>query len=63
MEKEKEFLTVKEVAVRLRVSIVTVRDMVKDGTLEGIRVGKKMFRIKSEELERYINVQTEEIKE
>lgn len=63
MEKEKEFLTVKEVATRLRVSIVTVRKMVKDGALEGIRVGKKMFRIKSKELERYINVQTEEMKE
>lgn len=63
MEKGKEFLTVKEVAERLRVSIVTVRGMVKDGTLEGIRVGKKMFRIKSKELERYIDIQSEEIKE
>lgn len=63
MKKAKEFLTVKEVAERLRVSIVTVRKMVKDGTLEGIRVGKKMFRIKSEELEKYIDIQSEEIKE
>ena len=63
MEEEREFLTVKEVAERLRVSIVTVRGMVKDGTLEGIRVGKKMFRIKSKELERYIDITSEELKE
>lgn len=63
MEKGKEFLTVKEVALRLRVSTVTIRDMIKDGTLEGIRVGKKMFRVKSKELEDYITIQSEELKE
>lgn len=63
MEKEKEFLTVKEVALRLRVSTVTIRNMIKDGTIEGIRVGKKMFRVKSKELERYIDIQSEELKE
>lgn len=60
MEKEKEFLTVQEVAEKLRISVVTVRSMIKDGSLRAVRVGKKMFRIARAELEDFISRQEDE---
>ena len=56
-EKEREFLRVREVAKRLRLSSVTVRKMIKEGYLSGIRLGKRTLRVDKGDLEDYISQQ------
>lgn len=38
-----EMLSVKEVAARLRLSVVTIRRLIKSGALEGTRVGTRVL--------------------
>lgn len=59
-EEKREFLTIKQVASELNVSQVTVRSMIRDHLIAGIRVGKKVLRVERAELEDYINQQEEE---
>ncbi len=48
-----QFLTVAEVADRMRVSKMTVYRLVHNGTLEAIRVGRS-FRVTEEAMEAYL---------
>lgn len=48
-----EFLTVEEVASRLRVSTFTVRRWLRDGALQGVRIGGR-WRVSEESLARFI---------
>lgn len=59
-EEKREFMTIKQVASELNVSQVTVRNMIRDHLIAGIRVGKKVLRVEKAELEDYINQQSEE---
>lgn len=53
MPPESEFLTVQEVAARLRVSVSTVRHWVLDKRLESYRVGgRRLF--KREDIDKFI---------
>jgi excisionase family DNA binding protein len=47
-------LTPEEVAERLAVTSNTVRGWLRDGTLKGVKLGKKVWRIKEDELDSYI---------
>lgn len=53
MEKDREFLTVKEVAKKLRIGDLTVYRLLKDGRLEGSKVGKS-WRIPHESIDKLI---------
>jgi excisionase family DNA binding protein len=46
--------SIREVATICGVGISTIRDWVKKGQLEVIRIGPKLLRIKSEELTRFL---------
>ena len=50
-------LTVREVAESMRVSTMTVYRLIRAGAIPAIRVGKH-FRIRTRDLERYLEVQT-----
>lgn len=50
---QEDLLTVKEVAAYLKISIFTVREMIKAGRLKAIKVGKS-YRIKRSELEKFL---------
>jgi excisionase family DNA binding protein len=47
-------LTLNDVANRLNCSRATVRRMVDRGELEGVKIGLRGIRVKSESLERYL---------
>ena len=52
---EPMFLTVKDVAARLRVHPETVREWIRAGQLRGVRLGKRSgFRVSEADLERFI---------
>ncbi|WP_293782154.1 helix-turn-helix domain-containing protein [uncultured Aeromicrobium sp.] len=53
MSKEPDFLTVAEVAERMRVSKMTVYRLVHSGELEAIRVGRS-FRVSEQALSDYL---------
>jgi putative molybdopterin biosynthesis protein len=53
LENKSEFLSVKEVAEYLRISIVTIRSAIKKKELNGYRIGNK-FRIKLSDVENYL---------
>ena len=57
MAKEREFLTMQEVADILRVNKVTIREMIRNGQLSAVRVGKSRLRISHQQLEEFINSQ------
>ncbi|MCU1426930.1 MAG: transcriptional regulator, AlpA family [Actinomycetia bacterium] len=57
MAAEHLLLTVREVADAMRVSTMTVYRLIKGGDLPAIRVGKH-FRIREQDLSRYLDVQT-----
>ncbi len=59
-EKATEFLTLQEVAERLRISRPTVRNLIRDGKLAAVRAGKRVFRISVTELEDFINDEHEQ---
>ncbi len=52
-EPEVEFLTVAEVAARMRVSKMTVYRLVHNGDLEAVRVGRS-FRVPEEAVQEYL---------
>lgn len=56
MEGERMY-TVTEVADRLRVHPQTIREWLREGTLEGVRLGgtKAGWRVSGSEVERYLN--------
>jgi excisionase family DNA binding protein len=49
-----EFLTTAEVARRVGVGETTVRRWINTGQLDGIRVGRKLFRVSTEALEKFM---------
>lgn len=49
-----QFLTVMEVAERMRVSKMTVYRLIRAGKIPAVRVGKS-FRVREDELETYLN--------
>ncbi len=53
---DERLLTVPEVADRLRLSIFTVRELLKDGRLKGFRLGgtKSGWRVSEADLQRFI---------
>lgn len=61
-EKEKEFLTLQEVAERLRISRPTVRNLIRDGKLSAFRAGERVFRVSVKELEEFISFQEDKKK-
>jgi excisionase family DNA binding protein len=60
MPEKPEFLKIREVAGRLRVSRQAVDNLIKDGTLPAIRVGK-VIRISSKAVDDFIDRQTARI--
>jgi excisionase family DNA binding protein len=52
---QQELLTVAEVARILRLHPQTIRTWIKSGTMEGVRIGPKKFRVARGELERVLN--------
>ncbi len=48
-----ELLTVKEFAERVRVSVSTVRNWIKAGTIKAVQIGRS-YKIPAEELERVL---------
>lgn len=59
-EKATEFLTLQEVAERLRISRPTVRNLIRDGKLAAVRAGKRVFRISVRELQYFIDDEHEQ---
>ena len=57
-----KLLTPEEVAEQLKVEITTIRTWLRNGTLKGVKLGGRFWRIKEETLEEFIN-QSEEITE
>ena len=53
LENKSEFLSVKEVAEYLRISIITIRSAIKKKELNSYRIGNK-FRIKLSDVENYL---------
>ena len=51
-------LTVSEVADLLRVSTVTVRELIANGTIKAIRLSPKVTRISQAEIDRIIGADT-----
>lgn len=49
-----DFMTIRMVAERLRVSDRTVRNWIRDGALRAVRVGPRGWRIEAIELERFL---------
>jgi excisionase family DNA binding protein len=50
-----EWLTVKEVAARLRVSTMTVHRAIDAGHIPAVRFGERTFRINAARFETYLN--------
>jgi len=55
---ENDLWTVEEVAQYLRVSIYTVREMIKAGKLYGVKIGKA-YRVRRSDVETLISAQAE----
>jgi putative molybdopterin biosynthesis protein len=51
---ESPFTTPKAVAAHLGVSVQTVYDLINRGELPALRVGRKLFKIRPAEVERYL---------
>jgi excisionase family DNA binding protein len=62
MTQEREFLTVKEIADRMRVTEFTVRNWLRSGRLKGYRPGgtKAGWRVRESDLDRFIEASTPE---
>lgn len=58
--REKEFLTIKEVAERLRISRPTVRGMIRDGKFSAVKAGRRVFRILAKEVDDFISAEQED---
>ena len=54
---DNEYLTPEEIAAKLRVHEDTVRRWLRTGELEGIKIGKRQWRVKRRELEEYLSGQ------
>jgi excisionase family DNA binding protein len=52
-------LTVEEVSQYLRISIYTVREMIKDGKLPAVKLGKA-YRIKQNEVEKLVSTEVKQ---
>ena len=57
MEMENEYLTIKEIANKLRVNPVTIRRLIYSGELIAVKVGGT-YRIPSKNLDKYIQAST-----
>ncbi len=51
---DEEFLTVKEIAERLKVKEFTVLDWIRKGDLPAYRVGGRSYRIKKQDFEEWL---------
>lgn len=51
---KKEYITVKEAALELRVHELTIYRWIKEGKLQSVKVGQKNVRIEREELNKII---------
>ena len=49
-----EYLKPIQVADRLQVSERTVREWLRNGTLKGVRLGEKLWRVSEEEVQRFL---------
>ena len=56
VKKDTDLLTVKEVADYLRMGLLTVYKLIQTGKIPAFKIGKQ-WRIKKEDLEKYIEVQ------
>jgi excisionase family DNA binding protein len=54
---DNEYFTPEEIATKLRVHEDTVRRWLRTGELQGIKIGKRQWRVKREELEAYLSGQ------
>jgi len=50
-----EFLTIRQAAEKLQVSTKTITRRLQDGSIPCIRLGARTIRIRSSDLEKYIN--------
>jgi len=62
---DERLLTVPEVADRLRLSIFTVRELLKEGRLHGFRLGgtKSGWRVREEDLQAFIEARRSEARQ
>lgn len=54
-EVEKEYFTVREVARKLNLTPITVRSMIKKGTISAIRFGPRTLRLEKKALQDYLS--------
>ena len=54
MTTESKLLTLKEVAEKLSVTVTTIRNYIRQGKLQSIKIVRKVY-VKESELERFIN--------
>jgi excisionase family DNA binding protein len=51
---EDPLLTVEEAAERFKFSTATIRRLLRDGDLEGVKLGKRQWRVKKSVLDQFI---------
>jgi len=56
-----EFLKVKEVMERLRVSRFTADRLIREGVLRSVRIGRRSIRVVGQSLDEFIATQTRQI--
>jgi excisionase family DNA binding protein len=54
---DNEYLTPEEVATKLQVHIDTIRRWLRTGELPGMKIGKRQWRIRKTDIERYLSDQ------
>lgn len=54
---DNEYLTPEEVATKLQVHIDTIRRWLRTGELSGMKIGKRQWRIRKTDIERYLSDQ------
>jgi len=54
MSTDSKLLTLKEVAEKLSVTVTTIRNYIRQGKLQSIKIVRKVY-VKESELERFIN--------
>lgn|GEM_PF-5698733 len=61
MSQPPEFLKVKEVMERLRVSRFTADRLIREGVLRSVRIGRRSIRVVGQSLDEFIATQTRQI--
>jgi excisionase family DNA binding protein len=51
---DSEYLTPEEIAVKLKVHEDTIRRWLRTGELRGIKIGKRQWRVRKDDLEAYL---------